>query len=138
MGCEMDWPRQDKAAWLDRETERLTLGNPRWRLGWRWLWLGTKVETMPAAHRTLDGPDGTRNRIMRVRASRFRPFFSTVSHSRFHRPAGGSLSWSGARGWVARVTGPATRPGRGRTVPRGAGGRGRACKNCFMLCFMLS
>ena len=35
---------------------------------------------------------------MRVRASRFRPFFSTVSHSRFHRPAGGSFSWSGARG----------------------------------------
>jgi len=79
---------------------------------------------------------------MRVRASRFRPFFSTVSHSRFHRPAGGSLSWSGARGWV-RVCGGrdparAVCAVRATGVRGGGAGGGRACKNCFMLCFMLS
>ena len=103
MGCEMDWPRQDKAAWLDRETERLTLGNPRWGGGGSGWERKRPRRQLTARWR----PDGTRNHVlvmwsrsMRVRASRFRPFFSTVSHSRFHRPAGGSLSWSGARGWV--------------------------------------
>ena len=70
-------------------------------------------------------PDGTRNHVlvmwsrsMRVRASRFRPFFSTVSHSRFHRPAGGSFSWSGARG-ARGVGGWQAVPRLGWTINRG-------------------